>query len=159
MRRLAVVAVTAIALCVVGWAQTSMSPAMQNAPAQKTPLSGYVGAWIGTFQGHAWFTIRLMQRGDQLTGVMQRPRDVQFDDQGEVKSVGDEKWSGRVESAKLNGDGLLLTVKDPATNKTDRYLMRLTNDTTAEVNMVPGAPKPKPWRLIKVPANAITPPR
>ena len=158
MRRLASVAVTSIALCALGWAQTSMSPAMQNAPAQKTPLSGYVGAWIGTFQGHAWLTIRLMQRGDQLTGMMQRPRDVQFDDQGDVKSVSDEKWAGSIESAKLNSDGLLLTVKDPATHKTDRYLMRLTNDTTAEV-MAPGAPKAKPWKLTKVPANAVTPPR
>jgi hypothetical protein len=159
MRRLVSVAVTLIALCVVGWAQTSMTPAMQNAPARKSPLAGYVGAWIGTFQGHTWLTVRLMQRGDQLTGMLQRPHDVQFDDQGDVKSVSDEKWTGRVESAQLNGDGLLLTVKDPAARKTDRYLMRLTNDTTAEVNMVPGAPKSKPWKLTKVAANAITPVR
>jgi hypothetical protein len=141
-----------------------MSPAMQNAPAHKAPLSEYVGAWIGTFQGHTWFTIRLMHRGDQLTGMLQRPRDVQFDDQGEVKSVSDEKWAGRIESAKPNGDGLLLTVKDPATHKTDRYLMRLTNDTTAEVKMVAtsmptGTPNPKPWHLTRVAANAITPVR
>ena len=159
MRRRASVIVTAIALGVVGWAQTSMSPAMQSAPARKTPLSGYVGAWIGTFQGHAWLTMRLMQKGDQLNGMMQRPRDVQFDDQGDVKSVSDEKWAGSIESAKLNSDGLLLTVNNPATQKTDRYLMRLDNDTTAEVKMVPGAPKAKPWTLTKVPANAVTPPR
>jgi hypothetical protein len=164
MRRLASVAATVIALCVVSWAQTSMSPAMQNAPARKTPLSEYAGAWIGIFQGHTWFTIRLMQRGDQLVGMLQRPNDVQFDDQGEVKNVSDEKWAARIESAQLNGDGLLLTVKDPGTEKTDRYLVRLTSDTTAEVKIVampmpPGIPQPKPWRLTKVPANAITPPR
>jgi len=136
-----------------------MSPSMQNAPAQKPAVSEYVGAWIGTFQGHPWLTIRLMQRGDQLTGMMQRARDVEFDEQGEVKSVSDEKWVGSIESAKLSSDGLLLTVKDPATHKTGRYLMRLTNDTTAEVNMAPGAQNPKPWKLTKVPANAITPVR
>jgi len=136
-----------------------MTPAMQNAPAQKTALSGHVGAWIGTFQGHAWLTIRLMQKGDQRTGLMQRPSEVQFDDRGDLKSVSDEKWAGSIESTKLNGDGLLLTVKDPATHKTDRYLMRLTNDTTAEVNMAPGAQNPKPWKLTKVPGNAITPVR
>jgi len=40
MRRLVSVAVTAIALCVVGSARTSMSPAMQNASARKSSLAG-----------------------------------------------------------------------------------------------------------------------
>jgi len=164
MWRLVSVAVTAIALCGVGRAQTSMSPAMQNAPARKSSLVEYVGSWIGTFQGHTWLTIRLTQRRDQLTGMFQRPHDVQFNDQGDVESASGERSNCSVEGAQLNGDGLLLTVKDPDTRETDRYLMRLTSDTTAEVNMLaistaPGMPRPKPWKLTKVGPNVITPVR
>ena len=164
MRRLLSVAVTAIALGVGGWAQTSMSPAMQNAPARKTSLMEYVGSWIGTFQGHTWLTIRLMKSGDQLTGTLERAQDVQFNDQGDVESVSSEKWKSAFESAQLNGNGLLLTVKDPATQETNRYLMWLTNDTTAEVQILAvsqttARPKPKPWKLTRVGPSAITPVR
>ncbi len=137
---------------------------MQNAPARKASQAEYVGAWIGTLQGHTWFTIRLVRRGEQLIGMLQRSQDVQFDNQGEVKSVSNEKWSARLESAQINADGLLLTVKDPATQETERYLMRLTDDTTAEVDMVTtslpsGMPKHKQWKLTKVGPNAVTPVR
>ena len=56
----------------------------------------------------------------------------------------------------LNPDGLLLTLKDPDTQETDRYMMRLVapDNDTAELKMIamtmpPGMPKPKPWRLVK----------
>ena len=58
--------------------------------------------------------------------------------------------------AKLNPDGLLITVKHPDTQETDRYMMKLSSDaTTAEIKMVamnmpPGMPKPKPWKVMKV---------
>jgi hypothetical protein len=69
-----------------------------------------------------------------------------------------------VENSLLNGDGLLLTVKDPGTQQTERYLMRLTSADTAELKMVamsmpPGMPKPKPWKLSRVGPNAVTPAR
>ena len=163
MKRLVFVAVAAIALWVGGWAQTSMSPAMQNAPARKSSLAEYVGSWIGVFQGHTWLTIRLAQSGDQLAGTLQRAQDVQFNHQGDVESVSGEKWSGSLENVQLNGDGLWLTVKDPGTQETERYLMRLTQDSVAEVQMVttepPAMPKAKPWKMIKVGPSAITPMR
>ncbi len=54
-----------------------------------------------------------------------------------------------IEDATLNGDGLLLTAKNPDTNETDRFTMRLTGDTTAELkmsamSMPPGMPKLRP---------------
>jgi hypothetical protein len=69
-----------------------------------------------------------------------------------------------VENAVLQGDGLLLTVKDPGTQQTDRYLMRLTSANSADVKMVgmsvpPGMPKILPWKLNRVMANAVTPAR
>ena len=164
MRRFIPVAVLIVGLAIVGLAQTSMTPGMQNAPARKSPLAGYAGAWIGTFEGHAWLTIRLTQQGTQLSGTVQRQSDVKFNDQGEIKSVGDEQTTSAVENSLLNGDGLLLTVKEPGTQQTDRYLMRLTGADTAELKMVamsmpPGMAKPKPWKLNRVGANAITPVR
>ncbi len=164
MRRFIPIAVLIVGLAIVGLAQTSMTPGMQNAPARKSPLAGYAGAWIGTFDGHAWLTIRLTQQGTQLSGTVQRQSDVKFNDQGEIKSVGDEQTTSAVENSLLNGDGLLLTVKEPGTQQTDRYLMRLTGADTAELKMVamsmpPGMAKPKPWKLNRVGANAITPVR
>ena len=164
MRRFIPVAVLIVGLAIVGLAQTSMTPGMQNAPARKSPLAGYAGAWIGTFDGHAWLTIRLTQQGTQMSGTVQRQSDVKFNDQGEIKSVGEEQTTSAVENSLLNGDGLLLTVKEPGTQQTDRYLMRLTGADTAELKMVamsmpPGMAKPKPWKLNRVGANAITPVR
>jgi len=150
-------------LCAVGWAQTSMSPAMQNAPARKSTLAEYAGSWIGMFQGHTWLTIRLTPSGDQLTGTLQRAQDVKFDNKGDVESVSADKWSGSFESVQLSGDGLLLTVKNPGTQATDRYIMRLTHNTVAEVQMAmfvpPPMPRPKPWKLMKVGPTAVTPVR
>jgi hypothetical protein len=163
MRRLVSVAVTAIALWVGGWAQTSLSPAMQDAPARTSSLAEYVGSWIGVFQGHTWLTIRLAQNGDQLAGTLQRAQEVQFNHQGDVESVSVEKWSGSFENVQFDGDGLWLMVKDPGTQETERYLMRLTQDSVAEVQMVatepPAMPKAKPWKMIKVGPSAITPVR
>ena len=164
MRRIIPVAVLIVGLAMVGLAQTSMTPGMQNAPARKSPLAGYAGAWIGTFDGHAWMTIRLTQQGTQLSGTVQRQKDLKFTDQGDIKSVGEEQTTSAVENSLLNGDGLLLTVKEPGTQQTDRYLMRLTGADTAELKMVamsmpPGMAKPKPWKLNRVGANAITPVR
>jgi len=51
----------------------------------------------------------------------------------------------------------VLTAKDPDTQETGRYLMRLVLPAkdAADLKMIgatmpPGMPKPKPWRLLKV---------
>jgi hypothetical protein len=164
MRRLLSVAMLMIALSAIVFAQTSMTPGMQNAPARKSPLADYAGAWIGTFEGHTWLSIRLNLQANQITGTLQRPHDVKFTDRGDIKSVGQEQSTDGVESAVLNGDGLMLTVKDAGTQETSHYLMRLTGANTAEVKMVamsmpPGMPKPKAWTVSKVGPTAITPVR
>lgn len=164
MKRVVSIAMLAIAVSMIGYAQTSMTPGMQNAPARKSPLAEYAGAWAGTFQGHTWMSIRLALQGNQITGTIQHPHDLQFSDDGELKSVGDEQSTATVENAQLTGDGLLLTVKDSKTQETERYVMRLTTANTAEVKMVamsmpPGMPKPKPWKLSRVGPTAVTPVR
>ena len=139
-----------------------MTSGLQNAPARKSPLAEYAGSWIATFQGHAWLTIRLNLQGTQLSGTVQHPHNLEFDNSGEVKSVSDERLTGAVETAVIQGDGLFLTVKDTDTQETDRYVMRLTSANTAEVKMVampmpPGMPKPQPWKLSRVNPSAVTP--
>ena len=56
MKRFITLAMLAVAMSVHGVAQTSMTPQMQNAPARKSPLAGYAGAWIGVFEGHTWMS-------------------------------------------------------------------------------------------------------
>ncbi|HLI64031.1 MAG TPA: hypothetical protein VKV05_11565 [Terriglobales bacterium] len=164
MRRFASVAALVVVLAAIGFAQTSMTPALQNAPARKSPASEYAGAWIATLQGHVWLTIRLTEQGNGLAGTVQHQNDIQFNDNGYIKSVGEKQVSGTVQTAVLTGDGLLLTVKDAGSQQTDRYLMRLLGADVAEVRMVamsmpPGMPKPQPWRLTKVLPNAVNPVR
>ena len=145
-------------------AQTSMTPGMQNAPARKSPLEEYAGSWIGLFQGHAWITIRLQKQGTDLAGTLQRAHDLQFQNSGDLKSVGDVQTTANVEKAVIQGDGLLLTVQDPNTQQTDHYVMRLMSTNIAELRMSgeamqPGMPKPKPWELSRVGPTAVAPVR
>ncbi len=164
MKRVLSVALILLSFAIVALAQTSMTPAMQNAPARKSPLAEYAGSWIGTFQGHTWITVRLNKQGTDLTGTLQRPHDLQFQDSGALKSIGEEQTTSGIENAVLQGDGLLLTVKDPNTQQTDHYVMRLMSANTAELKMAsmtmqPGMPKPRPWQLSRVGPSAITPVR
>jgi hypothetical protein len=164
MKRFLSFAMLAVAMSVISIAQTSMTPQMQNAPPRKSPLADYAGAWIGTLEGHPWITVNLTLQANQISGTMQRPKDFQFANNGGIKSVSDEKLTEGVENAVLQGDGLLLTVKDPSTQLTDHYVMRLTSAGMAELKMVamsmpPGMPKPLPWKLSKVTPNAVNPAR
>ena len=48
-----------------------------------------------------------------------------------------------------------LPSKIPDKQETQRYVVKLTSDSTAEIKMVamampPGMPKPKPWKVMKV---------
>ncbi len=164
MKRVLSVALLVLSFTLVALAQTSMTPGLQNAPARKSPLEGYTGSWIGMFQGHAWITVKLNKQGTDLTGTMQRAHDLQFANSGDLKSVGDQQTTSTIETAVLQGDGLLLAVKDPSTNQTDHYVLRLMSANTAELkmagmNMPPGMPKPKPWTLSRVGPSAIAPVR
>jgi len=162
MKRLMSVALLMLSLATLAIAQTSMTPGLQNAPARKSPLAGYAGSWIGTFQGHTWITIRLIDQGTALTGTLQRPQELQFADSGALKSVGQEQTTSAVQNAVVQGDGLLLTVKDPGTQQTARYVMRLMSANTAELKMLemsmpPGMAKPRPWELSRVGPTAVAP--
>jgi len=153
MRR-PVLLIAILALGLSGWAQTAAQQNKQNAPVRKSPLAPYAGTWTGSFEGRTWLTVRLTLQGEQLTGSLQGPHSIQFNDQGEIKSVSDELSTEQVQSVQINGDGLLITAKDPDKPDTDRYLMRLTGETTADIKMLamsmpPGMPKLKPWKLTK----------
>jgi hypothetical protein len=155
MKRLAIPIMIAIALNSVGWSQTASRPTTPNQPVKKSPLAGYAGSWTGTFEERPWLTVQLALQGQQLTGSLRRAHDLKFNDAGELKSVGDTQVTEVIEDAALNGDGLLLTAKNPDTNETDRFTMRLTSETTSELkmsamSMPPGMPKLKPWKLTRV---------
>jgi len=164
MKRAVSFALLTLSCTVLAAAQTSMSPGMQNAPARKSPLAEYAGSWVGTFQGHTWITVKLNQQGDHLIGTLQRPHELQFQNSGDLKSVGEEQTTSAIDKAVLQGDALLMTVKDPATQQGDLYVMRLMSANTAELRMSgmamqPGMPKPKPWQLSRVGPQAVTPVR
>ena len=94
--------------------------------------------------------------GEKFSGSLQRAKSVDLNDNGEIKHVSEEFVTLSLADGALNPDGLLLTFKDSNTQETQRYMMKLSVDaTTAEIkmiamNMPPGMPKPKPWKVMKV---------
>lgn len=150
-----------VAVSIVAGAQTPPKQGPDGKPVRKSPLADYAGTWTGAFEGKTWLTVKLTLQGDRLSGSIQRPRNIQFNDQGEIKSVGEEQFSETVEDAQVNPDGLLLTLKDPDAKETDRYTMRLTGESKAEIKMSamkmpPGMPKIKPWKLTKAGVASLT---
>ena len=126
-----------------------------QAPVKKNPLVPYAGNWIGAFEDKPWILLNLNLAGEQFSGSLQRAKTIDLNDNGDLKHVSDEFATYPLVEAKLNPDGLLITCKDPNSQETFRYMMKLTSDTTAEVKMIamsmpPGMPKPKPWKVMKV---------
>ncbi len=157
MMRLAIIVTVVLGLAGAGWSQTSSKQTAANQPVKKSPLAGYAGTWTGTFEAQPWLTVQLVLRGDKLSGSLRRAHDLKFNDAGNLKSVGDTQVTEVIEDATLNGDGLLLTAKNPDTNETDRFTMRLTGETTADIkmsamSMPPGMPKLQPWKLTRTAA-------
>jgi hypothetical protein len=161
MKRFMTLALLAISISLISVAQTSTNPQTPNAPVRKSPLAAYAGAWIGMFEGHAWMSIRLNLQAEQVSGSMQRAHDFKVNTNGGLLSVSQDQVTEGIESGVLQGDGLLLTVKDPDTHQASHYVLRLTGPDTAELKMVamsmpPGMPKPLPWKLNRVGASTAT---
>jgi hypothetical protein len=159
MRRLVLV-VLVLMLCAGAELCQSQASANQTTPGtavKKSPLVPYAGNWIGTFEGKAWLVLNLSLVGEHFSGSLYHPQHIDVNDNGELKSISEAVVTEPVVEGVLNPDGLLLTMQDPETQETLRYLLRLTGDTTADLKMIgmampPGMPKPKPWKLTKAPA-------
>ena len=159
MRRFAIVVMSVLAFGSVGWSQTSSKQTTPNPPVKKSPLAGYAGTWVGMFEEHPWLTVQMTLHGEQLSGSLRRAHDLKFNDAGDLKSIGDTEVTEVIEDATLNGDGLLLKAKNPETNQTDQFTMRLTGETTGELkmsamSMPPGMPKLRPWKLTRITASS-----
>jgi len=147
-----------LASCIVflaAWGQTLAG----NPPPKKqvSPFAEYAGVWTSAFEGKVWVRLQLALTGDGLSGSLMHARSIGLNDNGDVKSVSEAQSSETITEASLNPDGLVLTAKDPDTQETGRYLMRLVLPAkdAADLKMIgatmpPGMPKPKPWRLLKV---------
>ncbi len=142
-------------------------PQRGTAPGQpavkKSPLVPFAGNWVGTFEGKPWMLLNLNLVGEEFSGVLQRTRTFDLNDNGQLKHVSDDFVTYPLAQAELNPDGLVLTFKDINTQQTQRYLLKLTGETTAEIRMIemtmpPGYPKPKPWKLTKAAAPAKSAP-
>ena len=156
--------VVSLAAVLTGWAQQPRSG--NPATPQKKPVSPfaeYVGVWTANVDGKPWLRLTLELRGEQLSGSLVHARSINLNDNGEVKSVSEEQATETITDAVVNPDGLLITLKDPDAQETDRYMMRLVppENSSADLKMIgqampPGMPKPKPWRVTKSGASATT---
>ncbi len=145
-------------------AQSAAQSNSQTRPVKKNPLADYAGMWTGSFEGKTWLTVKLTLQADRLSGSIQHASHLQFNDLGEIKSVSEEQSTEVVQDAQINPDGLLLTTKEPDTQETDHFTMKLTGESTAEIKMSamkmpPGMPKIKPWKLTKAGASPAPQPK
>ena len=152
MKRLSLLVV--LILGIAAGAQTPPQQGPPGVPVRKSPLASYVGTWTGSFEGKTWLTVKLVLQADHLSGSLQHASHLQFNDQGEIKSVSDEQSTETVQDAQVNPDGLLLTTRDPDTQETNHFTMKLTGEATADLKMSamkmpPGMPKIKPWKLTR----------
>lgn len=157
MRNLVLIMIAVALFSLSGEAQTSSQHSAQEAAARKPPEAPYLGTWTGMFQGHAWIILKLEMVNDRLTGSLQHPHSFDFTDQGDLKTISDDQITETLQKSTITGDGLLLTMIDPATSETNRYALKLTGDKTGELKMVamsmpPGMPKPKPWKVTRTAA-------
>ncbi len=155
MKRCSWLPLLAILATSMAMAQSTGTAGGQTQPVKKNPLAEYAGIWTSQLDGKAWLTVQLAMHGDQLTGAIQYPHDLVFADSGDVKSVSEGRLNAVVTKAEITGDGLLLNVKNPETQENNRFVMKLTGETSAEMKMVamampPGMAKPKPWKLNRV---------
>ena len=133
---------------------TAQAPGTAQPQVKKSPLVPYAGNWVSTFEDKPWMLLNLNLAGEQFSGSMQRAKKIDMNDNGELKHVSEEFSADQLVDGKLNPDGLVLTFQDSETQGTFRYLMKLTGESTAEIKMLamempPGMPKPKPWKLTK----------
>ena len=162
LRLTVAVVIAAFGLTTAGWPQAPSSPSVKAPVVKKSPLAPYAGIWTATSQGRTFVTLRLTQNGDQLSGTLQHPVHIDTDNNGEVKNFSDDSSSAVVQESKLTGDGVLLTVKDDASNEVDRFSMQMTGDATATLKMLAmampaGMAKPKPWKLTRTTAAGGVP--
>ncbi len=152
--------VAILSASLAGWCQAPAPGGAKAATKQQvSPFAEYAGDWIGILDGKVWLLLQLEVHGEQLTGWLTHPHDLELNDEGDLRSVSDEKVKEAITEATINPDGLLLTVRYEDAKKTDQYMMRLKEPgKSAEMKMLamdmpPGMPKPKPWTLMKFPAS------
>lgn len=161
------IAVALVVLCGVlpVWCQLPTAGGPENKKAKPvSPFAEYAGNWTAALNGNVWLQLRLDLKEEGLTGELIHAKNIDLNDNGELKSVSDEQATEAIVGAVVNPDGLLLTLKDADSAETDRYLMKLIPSTkdTADlkaigVQMPPGMPKPKPWRVVKSGASTANP--
>jgi hypothetical protein len=79
-----------LALSATAWCQAPAS-AKPAKPQQVSPYAEYVGDWISTLDGKVWLLLQLELHGDQLTGWLTHPHDIEMNDEGGLRSVSEEK--------------------------------------------------------------------
>jgi hypothetical protein len=141
----------------IAWSQTAAPPSQKyGTPAipKKSPLAPYAGTWTASLAGRPFVTLQLTLKGEQLSGSLQHPKNINTNDSGEVTNFSDDFATATLQNAAVTGDGLLLTMKDDSNQEVNKFAMLLNGGNTASLkmlamNMPPGMAKPKPWKLTR----------
>lgn len=147
------------------WGQQAR-PGNAATPQKKpvSPFADYAGEWTATFDGKVWLRLTLQLEGEKLAGSLVHARNINVDDNGDVKSISEDQVTETIADAVVNPDGLLITLKDSDAQETDRYMMKLVRPAkdAADLKLIgqampPGMPKPKPWRVTKAGVSTTAP--
>jgi hypothetical protein len=126
--------------------------------AVQPPGAAYVGTWTAQLAGTTYAALEVTMTGGKLQGRL-RLADVRVDAHGEVNALGDNP--GAFEAlVDLNVNESRLAFGVPGNDDTDRFELRLTGASSAQLAYLPsaeflaelkeeGIPPPKPYRLTR----------
>lgn len=79
----------------------------------------FAGHWVGEFQGHRFFSMELVRKGDKLTGTISR-FSIRVDGSGELTAAEAREGSTPIVETRVDGNVLHITGEDRATTNDGR---------------------------------------
>jgi len=109
----------------------------------------FAGHWVGEFQGHRFFSMELVQKGDKLTGKISR-FSIRVDGSGELTAAEEREGSTPIVETRVDGNVLHITGEDRVTT-TDGRRDRIDLDLAVIAHdrgeiRIPDSPV-KPWSV------------
>jgi hypothetical protein len=136
-------------------ALTAGLQAQSLAPANSSNAKGFLGKWQSKFHGKVFVTILLTGDAQKLTGTMSKAS-VELNQDGSLASAEPNDGSNSITHAQVNGKELHFTSESSdGTGDSIDWEIVLVGADEAELQPIvpPDVPKPKPWKLTRVPRS------
>ena len=121
-------------------------------PANSANAKDFLGKWQGKFHGKVFVTIALTGDAHKLSGTMSKAS-VELKEDGSLASAEPNDGTNSITHAQVNGKELHFTSDSGDGSDPVDWDIVLIGADEAELQPIvpPDVPKPKPWKLTRVP--------